>query len=131
MTKHTLAQVAGRSGRPPGSSRTVRSRRPGRGSGRRAAPTLRASQPCPSPTLARSTPPQLRACLAPRRAAQLRPEARAGTSTSGWRLTDRGLAVVLVTGLMIMMAALTVVGLTAVKVTGEGYRASVSATLPL
>ncbi|MDN5763075.1 MAG: hypothetical protein L0H41_12260 [Microlunatus sp.] len=61
----------------------------------------------------------------------MRPEARAGTSTSGWRLTDRGLAVVLVTGLMIMMAALTVVGLTAVKVTGEGYRASVSATLPL
>ncbi|HEY5783300.1 MAG TPA: hypothetical protein VIT65_00830 [Microlunatus sp.] len=47
-----------------------------------------------------------------------------------WRLTDRGVAVLLVAGLMIMVAALTVVGLTAITVTGEGYRATVSSSLP-
>jgi hypothetical protein len=47
-----------------------------------------------------------------------------------WQLTDRGVAVLLVAGLMIMVAALTVVGLTAVTVTGEGYRATVSSSLP-
>jgi len=31
---------------------------------------------------------------------------------------------------MIMVAALTVVGLTAITVTGEGYRATVSSSLP-
>jgi hypothetical protein len=35
------------------------------------------------------------------------------------RLTDRGIAVILVAGAMIVMAALVVVGLTAVRVTGE------------
>jgi len=47
-----------------------------------------------------------------------------------WRLTDRGVAVLLVAGLMIMVAALTVIGLTAITVTGEGYRATVSSSLP-
>ena len=47
-----------------------------------------------------------------------------------WQLTDRGVAVLLVAGLMIMVAALTVVGLTAITVTGEGYRATVSSSLP-
>jgi hypothetical protein len=47
-----------------------------------------------------------------------------------WRLTDRGIAVVLVIGLMIMVAALAVVGLTAARVTGEGYQPAVSAGLP-
>jgi hypothetical protein len=40
---------------------------------------------------------------------------------SAWRLTDRGIALVLVTGLLIVTAALAVVGLTAVRVTGERY----------
>jgi hypothetical protein len=38
---------------------------------------------------------------------------------AGVRLTERGIAVVLVTGLMIVLAAVTVVGLTAVRVTGD------------
>ena len=46
---------------------------------------------------------------------------------ASWRLTDRGVAVVLVVGLMIMVAALTVVGLTAVQVTGSDYRPGGSA----
>ena len=49
---------------------------------------------------------------------------------SSWRLTDRGVAVVIVTGLMIMVAALTVVGLTAMRVTSDGYQATASQTLP-
>jgi hypothetical protein len=40
---------------------------------------------------------------------------------TSWRLTDRGIALVLVTGLLIVTAALAVVGLTAVRVTGERY----------
>ena len=52
-------------------------------------------------------------------------------SPAGWRLTDRGVAVVIVTGLMIMVAALTVIGLTALRVTSDGYQTTVSQTLPL
>ena len=40
---------------------------------------------------------------------------------SSWRLTERGIAVVLVARLLIVTAALTVVGLTALRVTGERY----------
>ena len=59
------------------------------------------------------------------------PQVSAATASAPiWRLTDRGVAVLLVSGLMIMVAALTVVGLTAVTVTGEGYRATVSSSLP-
>jgi hypothetical protein len=54
----------------------------------------------------------------------------AAAPAAAWRLTDRGVAVVLVAGLMIMVAALTVIGLTALKVTGEGYRVTVSESLP-
>jgi hypothetical protein len=46
------------------------------------------------------------------------PTAAAGAT---WRLTERGIALVLVTGLLIVTAALTVIGLTALQVTGEGY----------
>jgi hypothetical protein len=40
-----------------------------------------------------------------------------------WRLTDRGVAVVMVIAAMILTAALVVIGLTAVRVTGPDYRA--------
>lgn len=56
--------------------------------------------------------------------------AAVAVSEPTWQLTDRGVAVLLVAGLMIMVAALTVVSLTAITVTGEGYRATVSAGLP-
>ena len=38
-----------------------------------------------------------------------------------WRLTDRGIAVVLVLALMIAMAAVAVIGLTAWQVTSADY----------
>lgn len=105
--------------------RRLRPGRPGRGSGRAATPTLRPAEFWPTPKFARRTGAQARSC-------QLaQPQVPAATvSAPTWRLTDRGVAVLLVSGLMIMVAALTVVGLTAVTVTGEGYRATVSSSLP-
>jgi hypothetical protein len=38
-----------------------------------------------------------------------------------WRLTDRGIAVVMVVGVLILTAALLVIGLTAVSVTSPDY----------
>ena len=47
---------------------------------------------------------------------------RAPNRQVDWRLTDRGIAVVMVIVAMILMAALVVIGLTAVRVTGPDYR---------
>ena len=44
-----------------------------------------------------------------------------------WRLTDRGVALVLVVALMLTMAALTVIGLTALRVTSPTYEVNVAA----
>jgi len=105
-------------------SRRLRPRRPGRGSGRAASPTLRPATFWPAPAGSRSPRTHGRSCAMP--TSQL----AATTSEPTWQLTDRGVAVLLVAGLMIMVAALTVVGLTAITVTGEGYRATVSSSLP-
>lgn len=43
--------------------------------------------------------------------------------TFRWRLTDRGIAMVLVLAAMILVAAVTVIGLTAWQVTGPGDQA--------
>lgn len=45
--------------------------------------------------------------------------APAAPRPSAWRLTERGIALVLVTGLLIVTAAVTVIGLTALRVTGD------------
>lgn len=101
-------------------------RRPGRGSGRASGPSFRPSSVLPPPIGRPPTTPA-RSCVVSMPETR---ELRASVPVSAWRLTERGVAVVLVTGLMIMVAALTVVGLTAVKVTGAGYQPSVSASLP-
>jgi hypothetical protein len=44
------------------------------------------------------------------------------TTPGHTRLTDRGIAVVLVAGVMIVVAAMTVVGLTALRVTSDDYQ---------
>lgn len=106
-------------------SRRLRPRRPGRGSGRAAAPTLRPATFWPASGVSRRPRTRGRSCVMPQ------PQiAAVSVSEPTWQLTDRGVAVLLVVGLMIMVAALTVVGLTAITVTGEGYRATVSAGLP-
>ena len=41
-------------------------------------------------------------------------------AAADWRLTDRGIAVVMVIAAMILAAAITVIGITAVRVAGPG-----------
>jgi hypothetical protein len=43
-------------------------------------------------------------------------------ASAGWRLTDRGIAVILTAAVMISFAALTVIGLTALRVTSPSYQ---------
>jgi hypothetical protein len=57
----------------------------------------------------------------PRTAGTSRPAA----APAKCRLTDRGIAVVMVVALVIMIAALAVIGVTAARVTGAGYDAAV------
>jgi hypothetical protein len=105
------ARVAGRPTPPvqaPG--------RPGRRAGRGTGPQAR-----PARSLAGGT-----RVLRPRACAVEVPTDRTATGNAGWRLTERGIALVLVTGLLIVTAALTVVGLTALRVTGERYAGSYS-----
>ena len=59
----------------------------------------------------------------PARRAEPCPTVRARNRQVGWRLTDRGIAVVMVIGVMILTAALVVIGLTAVRVTAPDFRA--------
>ena len=107
--------------------RPRRRTRPAQGSGREVGPRLRPGQPIPTHSLGRSASSAAHACVMPMPA----PVAAAGSSRqASWRLTDRGVAVVIVTGLMLMVAALTVIGLTALRVTGDGYQATASQTLP-
>lgn len=130
--------------------------RSSRGSGRRVAPTLRPMTGCPGPGSVRPTAAgwvgggQLvepgvrsasRSCrvAAPGVAQPVRSlglasrpvKLRRVAVAANWRLTERGIAVVLVTGLMLMVAAATVIGLTAAKVTSSGYRTPVAAALPM
>ena len=87
--------------------------RPGRRDGRGSGPQTRPSRPVRLPrNLSRS---HARSCVA---------AAPALSSPTRWRLTDRGIAVILVVSLMIVIAALAVVGLTALRVTGDGYVAA-------
>ena len=59
-------------------------------------------------------------------AASTRPLVQETPAPSEWRLTDRGIAVVMVVAVMILTAALAVIGLTAVRVTSADYSADVS-----
>ena len=95
---------------PSGRTR-VGPRRRGLGSGRRNGPWARPSHAVPAPTLTKHPRTTVQAC-------QLE-----GTSAArlGWQLTDRGIAVIIVLALMIVTAALSVVALTAIRVTSTDY----------
>lgn len=108
-------------------ARRVRSRRPRQASGRRATPVLRPTGFWTAPSGLGRPGRGARSCSPPAPSVTV---AAAAATAPTWRLTDRGVAVVLVIGLMMMVAALTVVGLTAMSVTGDGYQATVSAGLP-
>ena len=104
----SVSQTAGGVGRT-----TAPAVRPGRRDGRGSGPQTRPSRPVQLPrSLSRS---HGRSCLV---------AAPAPTRSAGWQLTDRGIAVILVVMLMIVVAALAVIGLTALRVTGDGYVAA-------
>ena len=109
MTTERPAPVGAAVERAPGTRR--RPLRPGRGSGRATRPQAQPPRPVRGPELERDSTNVARGCrLAAPRAIE-----------STLRLTDRGIALILVTGLAIATAALVVVGLTAVRVTGDSY----------
>jgi hypothetical protein len=106
--------------RPAPTPRPLRPRRPSRSrpaarSGRAVGPLARPVAFVPAPSLAPSFGSRARSCTveAPTTTAVPRPT-RVRT-----RLTDRGVAVILVAGAMIVVAAVAVVGLTALRVTGD------------
>jgi len=82
----------------------------GRAAGRRLRPNTRPVRAVPPPSLTASARHTPQACVA-----------EPTQSSASMRLTDRGIAVVMAVGLMIMVTALMVIGLTALRVTGPGY----------
>lgn len=103
-TELSHLQLAGAPPMGPGQVRPPR--RPAQGSGRGVRPQLRPARR--EPRTLRRRPGQPRACIGAPKPAE-------------WRLTERGLALVALLIGMIVLAAVTVVGLTAWRVTGEGY----------
>ena len=109
-------------------------------------PEVRAGGPSPAPT--RSTPRRRgpgtgpTARPPPRRfTAPAVPGAGAGPRACAsapaveqprtWHLTERGLALVLVVAAALVAASIAVVGLTALRVTGEGYQPTHAVSAPL
>ena len=90
--------------------------RPVRRSGRSIGPRARPAGFVPVPRLTPSTGHRARACVVDFAAQAPAPQPVARIVT---RLTDRGIAVVLVAGAMIVVAAVTVIALTALRVTGD------------
>lgn len=109
------------SGRPATAPGRLRPVRPGPGTGPSAAPRrLRFTAPPTNAARAACSPvqPVVRAA---------RPQVR----RSSWRLTERGLAVVLVLAAALVAASVAVVALTAVRVTGESYHPGHVASAPV
>ncbi|QDP97155.1 hypothetical protein FOE78_15565 [Microlunatus elymi] len=98
--------------------------RPSRGSGRAGRPATRSVTGLDAPSLRRSPAgsAEVRGCST----APVRRTAVAAGS-AGWRLTSRGIAVVLITGAVLVAAAITVITATAITVTSDNYIPSQSA----
>lgn len=114
MQVTTLRRSAARPGRD------LRPQRPNRGSARSVQPITRplAGVPAPEVRTRRLHDATTRSCGVARPYAGAVAPARA---RSGWRLTDRGIAVVLVVGAVLLAAAVTVIAATAVTVTSDTY----------
>jgi hypothetical protein len=65
------------------------------------------------------------AALSARSSPMLCPSVHGPSRPAGWRLTDRGIAVVMVIAVMILTAALVVIGHTAVRVTDPDFGAGI------
>ena len=124
MTAATIDAPALRRGdsRP---RRTVRGTRPSRGSARTVRPTARSLTGVAAPQV---QPRTLRTATA-RSCDVVAPERRltATAAVAGWRLTNRGIAVIMVAGAVLAAAALTVIAATALTVTSEDYQPTSSA----
>lgn len=90
--------------------------RPGRRSGRTGGPVGRPGSGVRAPELRRSAGVVAAAC-----AADVHPSAQPRRVHSRVSLTDRGIAVILVAGVMVAVAALTVISATASHVTSDHY----------
>ena len=111
--------------RSAGTTRT-RQLRPGRGAGRGTRPIGRSASGVRAPRLDRRRPTSgPRACRPELRDASV--PAKALAAPTGWSLTNRGIAVVLITGALLVAAALTVITATAITVTSDGYHSQGSA----
>jgi len=87
--------------------------RPSRRTGRGTGPAARPARRLDAAPVVRRRRPQACTVTTPQPA----------TQPTRWRLTERGIAWVLVLGLIIATAAMAVVALTAVRVTGDRYHA--------
>ncbi len=90
----------------PRRARAGSSSRPGRG----VRPQSRPIRGLEFPAASVSRPASARSCVAE------------PTAAAPVRLTERGLAVILLTGLLLLVTAATVIGLTAFRVTSPDYR---------
>ena len=95
--------------------------RPAGRSGRSLAPRSRPARPLAPPSLAPALQAGAHSCSGESAGSVVvvLPATRVRT---GLRITDRGIALIIVTGAMIVLAAVTVVGLTALRVTGDSYQ---------
>lgn len=113
--------------RSAGTTRT-RQLRPGRGGGRGTRPVARSMSGVSAPAVGHrhELRAQARGCQAePNR---WQPAVVGVESTaSGWRLTSRGIAVILIAGALLVAAAVTVITATAVTVTSDHYHSHGSA----
>ena len=97
--------------------------RPARGRARSGTPQLRPLAHVPAPTLApaASQTRRSRACAASL-PDTVRPAPTGAAGGVSWRITDRGIALVLLAVAMIAVAALAVIIPTALRVTGDNYQ---------
>jgi hypothetical protein len=85
-------------------------RRPVRHPATSRGPVARPDHLVPAPSLRSGRRPSVQSC-----------RVEAAAPTGPWRLTDRGIALVVVLAVMITVAAVTVIGLTAWRVTSADY----------
>jgi hypothetical protein len=85
-------------------------RRPARRPAAGRGPVARPDRPVPAPSLRATRRATVQSC-----------QVEVAAPGAPWRLTDRGIALVLVLAMMITVAAVTVIGLTAWRVTSVDY----------
>lgn len=104
-----------------GSTRTRRLRR-GRGAGRGTGPVSRSTSGVAAPQLrsGRKVRAEVSGC-SPEFSRSTATAVVSESAAAGWRLTNRGIAVILIAGAVLVAAAITVIAATAVTVTSDSY----------